>query len=239
MIDIHSHILPGLDDGPKELSQTIEMCRLAEADGIRTIVATPHTLNGVYQNEKGRILKEIQDLSQMLDREGINIKILPGTDTHVHPEILKHIMNGYAMTLNDTGRYIMLEFPDYFVFQNISKLLTLLISNGMIPIISHPERNKQMMRKIGILKEMIAMGALCQITAMSITGGFGRQVKKAAEKMIKENLVRVIASDSHSPNHRPPVLSPAVDRVRKWIGAEKALEMVTTIPEAIINGRRT
>ncbi len=119
----------------------------------------------------------------MLDREGINIKILPGTDTHVHPEILKHIMNGYAMTLNDTGRYIMLEFPDYFVFQHIKKLLTLLISNGMIPIISHPERNRQMMRKIGILKEMIAMGALCQITAMSITGGFGRQVKKAAEKL--------------------------------------------------------
>ncbi len=238
MIDIHSHILPGLDDGPKELSQTIEMCRLAEADGIRTIVATPHTLNGVYQNEKGRILKEIQDLCQMLDREGINIKILPGTDTHVHPEILKHIMNGYAMTLNDTGRYIMLEFPDYFVFQNISKLLTLLISNGMIPIISHPERNKQMMRKIGILKEMIAMGSLSQITAMSITGGFGRQVKKAAEKMIKENLVRVIASDSHSPNHRPPVLSPAIDRVGKWIGAKEALSMVTTIPEAIINGKR-
>jgi protein-tyrosine phosphatase len=238
MIDIHSHILPGLDDGPKKISQAIEMCRLAEADGIHTIVATPHTLNGVYQNEKGLILKGVQDLRQILEREGIGIEILPGTDTHVHPGLLDHIMNGHAMTLNDTGRYIMLEFPDYFIFQNISKLLDLLISKGMIPIISHPERNRQMMRKIEILREMVAGGALSQITAMSITGKFGRQVKKAAEKMIKENLVQVIASDSHSPNHRPPVLSPAIERVRKWIGAEEALDMVTTIPEAIINGRR-
>ncbi len=238
MIDIHAHILPGLDDGPEELSQAVKMCRIAEGDGIQTIVATPHTLNGVYLNEKERILKEIRTLRQSLDSEGIRIDILPGTDTHVHPELLNHITRGHVMTLNDTGKYIMLEFPDYFVFPQIKEFLNLLISKGIIPIISHPERNKQILRKIGLLREMIALGALSQVTAMSITGGFGRGVKRAAEKMIKENLIQVIASDSHSPNKRPPVLSSALDRVEKWIGTKEALDMVTTIPEAIISGRR-
>ncbi len=237
MIDIHAHILPGLDDGPEELSQAIEMCRIAEGDGIHTIVATPHTLNGVYLNERERILAAIQSLRQSLELEGIFVEILPGTDTHIHPDIFNYIIDGPVMTLNDTGRYIMLEFPDYFVFPIIKELLDRLISRGIIPIISHPERNKQMMKKMGILKEMVAMGALSQITAMSITGGFGRQFKRAAERMVKENLVQVIASDSHSPNHRPPILSSALGRVEKWIGAEKALNMVTTIPEAIIKGK--
>lgn len=237
MIDLHAHLLPGLDDGPSNIEQALELCRIAQADGIHTVVAVAHMMNGVYQNSTSRIKEAVSALSQRLEEEGIPLKLLPGADVHMEPGMLRLIEDGEILTPNDTKRYLLLELPGYFVFPHLKELVFALKAKRITPIISHPERNAQIQRDLNQLYELVYGGALSQVTAMSLTGEFGSHAQSTTEALLEQGLVHILASDAHSADHRPPILSRAVEVAAKRIGQEEALKMVTTVPQAVIEGR--
>jgi protein-tyrosine phosphatase len=247
MIDLHSHILFGIDDGPKAIEESIQMCRIGYQDGIRTIVATPHILPGIYKNNRSTILSKVHELNEAIKRLGVGIqtpnselslKILPGADVHFSSDILQRYEDEEIVTVNDRGRYLMVEFAFQGIPYQAEEVLFQLLTKGIIPIISHPERNMEIGQRPQRYYEMIRMGCLGQVTAMSLTGEFGSGVRRIAEKLLLKRLIHIIASDAHSPDGRPPVLSAAMKAAEKIVGKEEARKMVTEYPAAVIEGRR-
>jgi protein-tyrosine phosphatase len=234
MLDLHCHILPGIDDGAKDLDESLKMCELARKDGINTIVATPHLNPGVYEPERELILAKVNELNRL---NHVNLRILPGADNRVHPELIDSIEKGQALTINDNMRYILLELPAHFLFHQIKDLIRGLKDKGITPIITHPERHVQIQRNLYLLYEFIKAGTLAQITAMGITGEFGLEIKRLSKRLLAHNLIQVIASDAHSSSKRPPILSRAVEEATRILGLNEATNMVTANPEAIIEGR--
>jgi len=380
MIDLHTHILYGLDDGARSLEESIEMCRMAYQDGVRTVVATPHTLDGLYRNDRATILARVHELNETLVECGIlkarpgggdtqsaygnlqsaisdlfsvhselrtpnselqgsqsaienqsakefrnpgmkfsdsqsairnpksaienqsakefrnpgmkfsdsqsairnpksaiknqsakefrnpgmkfsdsqstiegfpsfqsaicnlqsamSFQVLPGADVSFSSDIVRLFEKGEVTTLNDKGRCIMFEFPSQGIPYRAEEILFQLMAKGIIPIISHPERNLEIARRPERYYEMIRRGCLGQVTAMSLTGGFGSGIKRIAEKLLANRLIHIISSDAHSVDGRPPVLSPAVRAAGKILGMEEAWRMVTEYPQALLEGRR-
>ncbi len=240
MIDLHCHILPGLDDGPQTMDEAVQMCQMAFHDGVRTIVATPHVLDGVYQNSKAMILKGIQKLNAEIQthHSGLPLNILPGSDIHFSEAIIQQIDQGEATTIGDLGKYMLVEFPFQAIPFQAEKILFQILDRGWIPILTHPERNLEVMRKPERYYEMIRMGCLGQVTAMSLTGEFGSQVKQLAEKLMQSHLVHLMASDAHSADRRPPILSSGVKAAEKLVGKTEAEKMVSDYPRAILEGKK-
>ena len=248
MIDLHAHILPRLDDGAESLEESVEMCRISYEDGVRTIVATPHILDGVYNNNRSTILAKTRELNEALAKFGHSkfrtsnserpLVILPGADVHFSPNLPRLCESGEIVTVNDEGRYLMLEFDFMTLPYQGEEVLFQLIARGITPVITHPERTLEIARAPKRYYEMIKMGCLGQVTAMSLTGGFGSEVKRVAERLLSHRLVHIIASDTHSVHRRPPLLSPALKEAEKMVGREEARRMVTEYPRALLEGRR-
>ena len=237
MIDMHAHILPGLDDGPDDIGESIQMCRMAADEGIHTIVATPHMLKGIYSFSKKDVLKKVEELNFALKAENMPLTILPGAEVVIDPDIISLIQNGDLLTINDGSSHIFLELTDYFRKEQIENFIKSLIENDMIPIISHPERNITIQKNITILSRFVKAGALSQITAMSITGDFGIRAQKTSKEILKSGLAHVIATDAHSSTWRPPILSNGVRAAKEIIGEDNAIKMVTETPKLIIQRR--
>ena len=266
MIDLHTHILPGLDDGAKTLEESIKMCWMSFRDGVRTIVATPHTLNGLYLNDRDIILKKVDELNEALIHCGLRIadcgiknskseidfssinsefripnsefRILPGSDVRLCENTLSHLDQGKVMTIDDNKKYLFLEFPFQGIPHQAEEIIFQVMQRGMIPIITHPERNIELGQRPRRYYEMIRKGCLGQVTAMSLTGELGPRIKQVAERLLTNRLIHFIASDAHSLDGRPPILSEAVRVAGKIVGKEEAQKMVTEYPQAILDGRR-
>ena len=237
MIDLHCHILPGVDDGAKSLEESLLMARRAVEDGIHTIVATPHTLNGIYINSARKVTPKVASLQETLSKNHIKLQLYVGADVHLYPHMLELIESGDAGTINNARKYILLEFPSQVVPPKVKDEIFSLKLNGITPIISHLERNPVIQHNIDILYEFIRMGALCQVTAMSITGDFGGIAMQCAERLLRHRMVHVIASDAHSSESRPPVLSQAVEAAAEILeNYDDAERMVTEVPAAILSG---
>lgn len=237
MIDLHCHILPCVDDGSKSLEESLSMAKKAVEDSIHTIVATPHTLDGIYLNPVQKVSSRVTDLEDVLSKNHIDLRLCAGADVHLCPRMMERVASGDAGTIDNAGKYLLLELPSQTVPPGVKDEIFNLKVNGITPIITHPERNPIIQHDMNILFELVSMGALCQVTAMSITGDFGGMVMKCAEMLLKNRLVHVIASDAHSFDSRPPVLSPAVDAASGIMGSyEDAERMVTEVPAAILAG---
>jgi len=237
LIDLHCHILPGVDDGAKSLEESLLMARRAVEDGIHTIVATPHTLNGIYINSAREVTPKVASLQETLSKNHIKLQLYVGADVHLCPHMLELIESGDAGTINNARKYILLEFPSQVVPPKVKDEIFSLKLNGITPIISHLERNPVIQHNIDILYEFIRMGALCQVTAMSITGDFGGIAMQCAERLLRHRMVHVIASDAHSSESRPPVLSQAVEAAAEILeNYDDAERMVTEVPAAILSG---
>ncbi len=237
MIDIHCHILSDIDDGPATLDASVEMCRIAAADGIKAIVATPHFKPGRFEPRSEQVFQKITELNAALRSEGINVRILPGADVAVNPELLVHLHREAYLTIN-RGRYFLAELPHDTAPPGWDRFLLSLTTHGKVPVLTHPERNPWLIHHPDSLYSFVIQGGMVQITAMSLTGGCGEVSLQFALFLIKHNLVHAIASDAHDTSERAPVLSAAVAVASKIIGVEKAKALVTTIPRAIIEGKR-
>lgn len=238
MIDIHTHILPGCDDGAASAFDALAMCDRALADGVHQVCATPHTQDGVYSVTAAQVLRNVDLLNRHLAGHGRELTIFPGSELHVSRDILSHLEQGRALTLNGS-RYLLLELPALELLFDVVDLVRELRLKGLVPVIAHPERNLAIQHRPSILYRLVANGALAQVTAMSLTGGFGSRTQDTAERLVRHYLVHVIASDAHSAASRPPVLSPAVRHAASLLGnAQTAQAMATTTPEAILQDAR-
>jgi protein-tyrosine phosphatase len=229
VIDIHCHILPGIDDGPSDIKESVEMAKIAALDGITKIVATPHIKDTLHP--KSAIAKIIKVLNDNLDKTGIPIEIIQGAD--VNAMLDPSLLDGY--TINDTG-YILIEFPHSYLPKNSKDILFKMMIKGYNPIITHPERNLSVIKNPKLLFELLDTGLLVQITADSLTGYFGMDVKECAVYILEKGAVSFIASDAHSITERRPVLSEGLKVAEKIVGKGKAASMVTSNPMAVITG---
>ncbi|MCP4578313.1 MAG: hypothetical protein GY846_18740 [Deltaproteobacteria bacterium] len=237
MIDIHCHILPAVDDGAASIEDSLAMARQAVEDGITSILATPHTLNGINRNTVPHILSGISQLRHALAADGIPLKIYPGSEVHLVTDMCLKIRNGEICTLNNNGKYVLIELPYQSVPDGIKQEIFDLKLDGITPIIAHPERNAVIQNNPHILRELIHMGALSQVTAMSIVGDFGPETRESAKGLLESRLAQLIASDAHSPRSRPPRLANALDEAAKILGnIPEAEAMVFQRPAAIIAG---
>ncbi|MFC5772423.1 tyrosine-protein phosphatase [Ectobacillus antri] len=220
MIDMHCHILPGLDDGPQTLEESLAMVRLAEQQGIRTIVATPHHHNGRYINEKQTIITEVQQLNNILAQKNINVTIVPGQEVRLYGELLADYEANKIQTLNDTGKYILIEFPNNHVPRYTPQLLFEMQLKGLIPVIAHPERNAEIAEYPDKLYQFIKQGALAQLTAASIIGAFGKTIQKLSMQLVEGNLVHIVASDAHNTAGRACRISEAYHLIEEEFGTD-------------------
>jgi protein-tyrosine phosphatase len=241
MIDIHSHILPGIDDGARDLEEALEMARLAVADGIRVMVATPHLfkhksvdLDAI--NEKSVILEHIDKFRDRLAAEGIALEILPGCDVPLSADTLRLLVEDRVLTVNDGKRYLLLELPHFSIPPTLEDICFRLQSLGLTPIITHPERQPIIQERPERLGRLVDLGCLAQLTAGSLTGGFGRGIARVSRQLVKKGYIHLLASDAHNTRGRPPMLSQAVSVLSKLVGPEQARGMVTQTPEKIIKG---
>ncbi|MEW5746966.1 MAG: CpsB/CapC family capsule biosynthesis tyrosine phosphatase [Nitrospirota bacterium] len=230
MIDLHCHILPGIDDGPAEIGQSIAMARIAAADGITAIVATPHVTEEVYPAEI--ITQKVQELNRELSRLGIPVAVLQGADVNalLDPDLLR----GYTINGSD---YLLLEFPYTHLPINTRDILFAMSIKGYIPVITHPERNPSVINNPETLLQLVESTVLVQITAGSLAGEFGQDIRDCAVHLLKRGAVSFIATDAHSTEWRPPVLSKGLRVAEEIVGKERAMRLVTAHPEAVLAGK--
>ncbi|KMM56864.1 tyrosine protein phosphatase [Bacillus glycinifermentans] len=197
MIDIHCHILAALDDGAGCMDDSLEMAKQAVSQGIDTVIATPHHRIGICENPKEAIFARMTALKTRLRQENIPLTILPGQEIRLYGEIKDDLERGRLLSLSET-KYVLIELPYHHVPRYAEKLMFDLQVNGFIPVIAHPERNMEIMENPDRLYRLVKTGACVQITCSSLTGHFGRNVKKLARRFIEANLVHFIASDAHN-----------------------------------------
>ncbi|OAT80996.1 tyrosine protein phosphatase [Bacillus sp. MKU004] len=220
MIDIHSHILPGIDDGAKTVQESIEMAKKAVSEGIHTIIATPHHNNGKYSNTKSNILPLVYQLNETLQREQIQLTVLPGQECRIYGEILKDFQKDEILTLNQDSQYLFIEFPSGSVPRYAERLLYDIQVEGLIPVIVHPERNAELIERPDKLYKLIKNGAVTQMTASSLTGYFGKNIQKFSQQIIEANLTHFIASDAHNVHNRSFKMEEAMDTIEKKYGID-------------------
>jgi protein-tyrosine phosphatase len=238
LIDLHCHILPGIDDGPADIGESLDMARQAVLDGIHTIVATPHSGNGVYVNSRSDIRRDVEKFNRILEERGIPLTVMSGVEEHYRPDLGNGRELRNFSTINDSGRYILVEFP-FMTFPD-SALETFFQMNqyGLTPILAHPERNAALQKNIECLYQLVDAGCLTQITAMSLTGDLGEPAMECAYRMVELRLAHIIASDAHSSGSRRPALSSAVEVAAMLLGSRAEAEaMVVQTPQAIVLGK--
>lgn len=202
MIDIHSHLLFGVDDGAKSIEETLQILEQAEKEGIMDIIATPHAFGPHYHVTKEIIMKKIEKLTKILQKKGLQIAVHSGQEIRLHEQIIQNLKTGDAMTLANS-RYVLLELPSHSVPAYTTNIIQLMIADGKIPIIAHPERNRGIAENPERLERLIRHGAVAQVTAGSLAGHFGRGVQKLALQLIEANLVHTYGSDVHNLETRP------------------------------------
>lgn len=233
MIDLHFHCLPGIDDGPPGWDEAVALCRAAAADGVETIVATPHVLREDWINDDPSARNQlILKLNTLL---GGTPAVLPGCEFRFAADIVELVEKGAAgpLTPLNRSRYLLVEFAPELVPASAEPAFHELALMDVVPVVAHPERNLVFARDPERLESLVSRGAVAQVTAGSLLGEFGRLAQAAAEEFFKRGLVHLVASDAHS-LVRPPRLAAARVKVRKAWGAEAEAGLFEGNPRAIV-----
>lgn len=234
-IDLHAHILPGEDDGPQTLEQALEMARVAVADGITCIVATPHNVGWSKADHRSRITRDAGAFQQQCAQAGIPLGLLPGVEIYVDFDLLEQLQDGRAFPLADS-RYVLLEMPHSAYPLYMEEMVFHLQVKGYGVMLAHPERNALVQSNPSLLAPLVERGVLVQITAASLAGQFGISVARTAAHLLRSRMAHVIATDAHNDHRRRPELSSAVAIAGELIGPAEAAQMVRDIPRAILAG---
>lgn len=234
MLDLHCHMLPGIDDGAVDLEMSLAMARIAANDGIRTVACTPHIYPGLYENTASGIRAAVVAFQAELDEREIPLHLLVGADVYLEPDLAGSIKAGRVPTLAGS-RYLLLEPPHHVAPPHLEESVFQLMLAGYVPVITHPERLSWIEDHYPVFERLAKAGSWMQITAGSVTGRFGRRPKYWAERMLDEGLAHILATDSHHPRHRPPLLAEARDAAASRVGAIEANHLVTTRPQGIVD----
>lgn len=232
MIDIHSHVLYGVDDGARTIEDSVAMVRMAAEHGTTDLVATPHA-NPKYRFDPPLVKERVAEISAA---SGNILRLHSGCDFHLsYDNIQDAIANPAKYTINQ-HRYLMVEFSDLLIFNNTAEIFSRLEEAGMTPVITHPERNSLLRQRIDRIAEWVAGGACVQVTAQSVLGEFGRRAEEFSRTLLDRRLVHFLASDAHDCEHRPARLDLAHAWVKEHYGEEWAEALCVTNPKATLTG---
>jgi protein-tyrosine phosphatase len=235
-VDIHCHLLPGLDDGAKSWEESLAMARMAVADGIASIVVTPHQLGGFAENHGDAIRQRTGQLAELLAQHEIPLTVSPGADVRIEPGMIALVQQGEVLTLADRRKHILLELP-HEIYVPLDRLLSELRAAGIVGILSHPERNAGIMANPAVVEPLVDAGCLMQITAGSLTGAFGASSQAVAERLATSGLVHFVSTDAHGLKSRRPQLTAAHARMVELVGQALADECSIHNPAAVAAGR--
>jgi len=234
VIDIHSHILAGVDDGPKSWEISDEMCRMAAADGIEHMVATPHA-NDRFHYDRAHLKSQLDHLRQKI--AGVPLQLGLGCDFHFSYENLQDALANPGRYTIEASNYLLVELNNYSIPVQIENSFTRLVDMGIVPVITHPERNPILQASPQRILQWVELGCAVQVTASALTGLWGERAWRSAEWLLKRDAVHVLATDAHDTKHRPPILSQGREEAAGICGRDVARALVDDNPRAIVNGQ--
>ena len=234
MIDLHCHLLPGIDDGAADLATALAMARLAVADGISLLACTPHIYPGLYDNTAQGIEQALAEFRAELEAAAIPLELTYGADAHLTPELLAGLRAGRIPTLH-RSRYFLLEPPHHVPPPRFAEAVFALQVAGYVPIITHPERLTWVVDHYETFCSLARSGVWLQLTTGSLTGRFGKSARYWGERFLDEGLAHILATDAHGVERRPPILSEGFQVAARYQGVEEAVRLVETRPQGILN----
>ncbi len=235
MVDLHHHLLPGLDDGSPDLGTSIEMARIAEAEGITHVVCTPHASSRYpFDPQKNALL--LAQLREGLQAAGVHLTLGLGCDFHISYDNVQDAL-AHPSRYSINGRdYLMIELPDFSLSPNLQETFYELRLKGLIPILTHPERNPTLQRDPDRLLPWLRDGLLCQVTAGSVLGHMGKEAERFSRRLLKNRWVHFLATDAHNTTSRAPRMREAADLIAKRHGPEYAEQICRSNPMAVFEG---
>lgn len=235
MIDLHCHILPGIDDGAEDFSASIAMAEKAISQGITHILCTPHHNNGRYSNPKSDVISLVSYLQSELDKRQLPLIVLEGQEVRITGDLINDIAQDMILFTDLDDTYILIEFPSMDVPIYTNKIFFELLQMGKTPVIVHPERNAYFREDPNNLIPFLDMGCLAQLTAPSYVGKFGKDIQRTAKQMVAHNLVQMVASDAHGVKKRTFYMEEAYIQIAKDFGKDKVMKM-QQVSKDLING---
>ena len=241
MYDLHAHILHGVDDGPAKIEDSIEIARIAAADGTREILATPHRKDVTELSSVQHIRDLTVKLQSRISAEGIPIMLSVGMENHIDATLPEDAATGRALTMNGS-RYILVEMPFFGGIEEhhyVGPALLKLQKQGLTPVFAHPERIEAFQRKPELLEHYIGVGMLSQLTRGSLLGHWGEEVRQFSFELLRNDMVHILSSDTHSPHPpRTPDLRKSLAIASEIVGCQRANAMVCDAPRAILEDRK-
>jgi len=234
-VDIHCHMLPAVDDGAGDMATALAMAEMAVADGVGTVVVTPHQLGAFGHNRGDDIRRRTSELQRALAAARIPLTVLPGGDVRVEDDLPGRLATGDALTLADRGRHVLLELP-HELYLPLDGVLASLRRRAIVGILSHPERNAGLLAQPQLIAELVDAGCLMQVTAGSLAGAFGPPSQQLAEWMLGQGLVHFLASDAHGVRSRRPLLGRAFERAAELVDEATAADLCCHWPARVAAG---
>ncbi|MDT2459456.1 tyrosine-protein phosphatase [Enterococcus avium] len=235
MIDLHSHILPGVDDGAQTLEDSLEMARKAISQGITHLMCTPHHNNGKYNNPAEEVIQGVADLQRELDQRGLELTLLEGQEVRLTEFLLSAIKRDEILFTDLDNTYLLIEFPTNEIPIYAEQMFYHLLNQGHVPVIVHPERNAVFREDPNRLVSFLEMGTLTQLTAPSIVGIFGSEIQQTAELMLEHNMLYMVASDAHNLRYRTFLMKEAYEKIEK-IGGKEMVATMQQMAKDLVNG---
>ncbi len=234
MYDLHSHLLPGIDDGSPDYETSLAMARAFVAQGVRCVACTPHIMPGLYANSGPQIKRAIAELQRRLDDDGVPLTLVSGADNHIAPDFVAGLRSGHLLAIADSS-YVLVEPPHHIAPARLEDLFFDILVAGYVPVLTHPERLSWIESKYGVILDLAAKGVWMQITSGSVRGKFGPRPRYWAERMLREGLVHILASDAHNTTSRRPDLADGRAKAEEIVGAEEATHLAVTRPLGILS----
>lgn len=236
MIDIHLHILPGVDDGPETLEESLALARALVQEGVRVAAATPHYSDEFPQRSAHEIYARVQALQQELNRHAIPLFLLAGHEALIKPGLVEDVQLGRVATLNGS-RFLLLELWNTMWLPETEQVIFELRASGIVPVLAHPERYRVIQQDSGRLAALIEQGVLVQVTAGSLIGMQGNTARRTAETLLRRELAYCIASDAHGQRKRPPAIRQGVQVAERLLGAARAQQLIEANPAALVGNQ--
>jgi len=235
MIDLHCHLLPGIDDGPASMDEALAMARMACSNGLQKAVVTPHIHPGRYENTRRSIEGAVADFSSELERLAIPLAIGFAAEVRISPEIMTAVESGEMPYLGEHEGYeiLLLEFPHSHIPVGAEQMVAWLLERRVRPMIAHPERNKDVIRHLEKIAPFVEMGCLLQVTAGAVAGSFGAAAMQRARELLERGWVTILASDAHNLDVRCPALEPGRAAAEAIVGTSASWALVRDMPQAI------
>ncbi len=236
-IDLHCHILPGVDEGAKSMDEARSMAEVFSSAGYECVVATPHVMTGVYPNTPGGIRQRVKEVDEVLEKSNIPLKIVPGAEYYWDFEFYKLLEGDGLQTINDGGKYVLVEFPFLGFPQGIEEVSFTMGLKGIKPLLAHPERYSEVIRDFRKALLLVRWGFSLQVDLLSLGGAHGTDIKRTAEQLVKSGSVHTAVADSHSPDQVRGALTAGIQNLKKIAGAEGVERLLHVHPLAVIEGR--